>query len=64
MFKLGSFLLYLLIKKPIFSSSDLSSDTKQPKVLMCCDFQQGIRDDEKDMMFITQNIIYWNHNFV
>jgi hypothetical protein len=34
--KLGSFKLYLLVKT-IFSSSDLSSYTKQPKILMCYD---------------------------
>lgn len=36
----------------------LSSDIKQQEVLKCYDFQHGIIDDEKDVVFITKLTLF------
>jgi hypothetical protein len=35
-------------------TNKLGIQTKRPKVLVCYDFQSGISDDEKDVMFATE----------
>jgi hypothetical protein len=42
----------------IIVTKHLSSDIKQQEVLMCYDFQHGIIDDEKDIMFITKVTLF------